>query len=316
MKFNPKVSIIIPVFNGANYLEEAIETALGQTYKNIEVIVINDGSTDKGKTEEIARKYIPRITYHSKENGGVSTALNLGIKLMTGDYFSWLSHDDLYRSNKIQKQIDLLSSTEKPGRTIIYSDYSVEYVATKKTIDISLKKTNPAFFRCQVAIENNLHGCTMLVPKAAFIECGMFNESLRAVQDYDMWFRLGKKYTFMHLANNLVIGRVHSEQVGARMKGRVNEESIEFRKKCINDLTAHEIIAFTGKNLSSSYADFTGIFLKRKLYTVSAHTLTLSFKSLKYSKLAGKLLWPIDISKVLLASGTAIIYRHIRRLIN
>ena len=84
--FNPKVSIVIPVFNGSNYLKEAIDSALAQTYKNIEIIVVNDGSDDKGETEKIAKSYGSKIKYFKKENGGVATALNFGIKKMTGKY--------------------------------------------------------------------------------------------------------------------------------------------------------------------------------------------------------------------------------------
>ena len=90
-KFNPLVSIVIPVFNGSNYLREAIDSALGQTYKSIEVIVVNDGSNDGGKTREIVLSYGGRVRYFEKENGGVASALNEGLKEMNGEYFSWLS---------------------------------------------------------------------------------------------------------------------------------------------------------------------------------------------------------------------------------
>ena len=100
-----KVTIIIPVYNGSNYVREAIDSALAQTYKNIEILVVNDGSTDEGATRDICLSYGDKITYYEKENGGVSTALNLGIEKMTGDYFSWLSHDDLYYPDKIEKQM-------------------------------------------------------------------------------------------------------------------------------------------------------------------------------------------------------------------
>ena len=89
----PMVSIIIPVYNGANYLREAIDSALAQTYSNFEVIVVNDGSNDGGETDRIATSYGEKIRYFRKENGGVASALNMGIKHMKGDYFSWLSHD-------------------------------------------------------------------------------------------------------------------------------------------------------------------------------------------------------------------------------
>lgn len=105
---SPKVSIIIPVYNGADYLEKAIDSALNQSYTNLEVIVVNDGSNDDGKTAEIAKSYGKRIVYIEKENGGVSSALNCGIAKMTGDYFSWLSHDDEYWKEKIERQVAIL----------------------------------------------------------------------------------------------------------------------------------------------------------------------------------------------------------------
>ncbi len=77
-EFQPLVSIVIPVYNGSNYMREAIDSALAQSYERVEVIVVNDGSTDD--TEQIALSYGERIRYFRKENGGVSSALNLGIK--------------------------------------------------------------------------------------------------------------------------------------------------------------------------------------------------------------------------------------------
>ena len=84
--FQPKVSIIIPVYNGAKYMREAIDSALAQTYPHVEVIVVNDGSTDNGATAEIARSYGDRIRFFEKENGGVSSALNVGIRHITEGY--------------------------------------------------------------------------------------------------------------------------------------------------------------------------------------------------------------------------------------
>lgn len=109
----PLASIVIPVYNGADYLKEAVDSALGQTYPNCEVIVVNDGSADGGRTERAALSYGDRIRYFSKENGKVSTALNLGLKNMRGEYFAWLSHDDVFYADKIEKQIQAM---ERSGR--------------------------------------------------------------------------------------------------------------------------------------------------------------------------------------------------------
>ena len=124
MTFSPKVSIVIPVYNGADFLREAIDSSLAQTYSNIEVIVINDGSTDDGATERIAQSYGDRIRYFHKENGGVATALNMGIQQMSGDYFSWLSHDDLYYPEKIAAQVDYLSQATNKN-LILFCDFSI-----------------------------------------------------------------------------------------------------------------------------------------------------------------------------------------------
>ena len=118
-QFHPLVSIIIPVYNGANFLAQAIDSALSQTYDNIEILVINDGSTDNGATEQIALSYGNKVRYFNKRNGGVSSALNLGIEKMQGEYFSWLSHDDLYEPEKIKKQIEVLQGLPDHNKTII-----------------------------------------------------------------------------------------------------------------------------------------------------------------------------------------------------
>ena len=101
MREVPMVSIVIPVYNGSNYLSEAIDSALNQTYPNCEVIVVNDGSEDEGKTENIALSYGSKIRYFAKKNGGAATALNLGIAEMKGEYFSWLSHDEDRKSTRL-----------------------------------------------------------------------------------------------------------------------------------------------------------------------------------------------------------------------
>jgi len=87
--FTPKVSIIVPVYNGSKYIRAAIDSALSQTYRNFELIVIDDGSVDD--TRQIVESYGDRLQYFWKPNGGVASALNLGIEKMSGAYFSWLS---------------------------------------------------------------------------------------------------------------------------------------------------------------------------------------------------------------------------------
>ena len=116
--YNPTVSIVIPAYNAANYLAEAIDSALAQTYPHIEIIVVNDGSRDEGATAAVAARYGDRIRYVEKENGGSSSALNTGIAHMTGEWFSWLSHDDLYEPDKLEKQVRYLNELETDARPV------------------------------------------------------------------------------------------------------------------------------------------------------------------------------------------------------
>ena len=126
---NPLVSIVIPVYNGSNYLAQAIDSALGQTYPNCEVLVVNDGSDDGGATAELALGYGEKIRYFEKENGGVATALNLGIRQMRGEYFAWLSHDDLYKPEKIELQVK--AALDSGDRTrLVQSEYEFYHMPT------------------------------------------------------------------------------------------------------------------------------------------------------------------------------------------
>ena len=98
-----KISIIIPVYNAEKYLEECIRSAIEQSYRDIEVIAVDDGSTDNSL--EILEKYSSKIRIIKKKNGGTSTALNIGIEAMDGQWFKWLSADDILDNNAVQVQI-------------------------------------------------------------------------------------------------------------------------------------------------------------------------------------------------------------------
>lgn len=206
---SPKVSIVIPVYNGSNYLREAIESALNQTYSNIEIIVVNDGSNDEGATERIAKSYGKQVKYYSKENGGVATALNLGIKKMTGEYFSWLSHDDLYYQDKIEKQISFLEKL-KYKKVFLYSNYSIlrDGQITPVVHNHEMLTRKPKYSMLRGCV----NGITVLIPKAILNEMGEFDASLRVTQDYDYWRRIEAKYEFIHMKDVLSITRLHSQQ--------------------------------------------------------------------------------------------------------
>lgn len=240
---NPKVSIIIPVYNGSNYLKEAIDSALLQTYDNIEILVINDGSNDGGKTRSVALSYKDKIKYIEKDNGGVSTALNLGIENMTGDYFSWLSHDDLYEPDKVLKQVNEL--LKYGDRTVVYSNYNIVDENTNLIGSVVLNHDEYMANPLQSIINMDINGITLLIPKKAFDECGVFDENLRCVQDYDLWVKIMKTYKFIHMKDILASSRVHSKQV-SNVSSRVVLEGNCFYKNLVSSIDLETKVRYFG----------------------------------------------------------------------
>lgn len=211
---NPKISIIIPVYNGANYMKEAIDSALAQTYENTEIIVVNDGSKDDGATDEIAKSYGDKIRYFAKENGGSSSALNLGIKNMTGDYFAWLSHDDVYQPERIEEAAKRLTDDYKhvvvcTGSLIDADGNPIFYTKKRLNGHYTNKEMIKAFSK-----KHGINGCAVTISKKLMDEVGFFDESLVYVNDYDYWYRLcfaGADFDFFD--KKLVKTRLHNSRV-------------------------------------------------------------------------------------------------------
>lgn len=232
--FLPKVSIVIPVYNGSNYVGEAIDSALSQTYTNFEVIVINDGSTDEGKTEEVALSYGDKIRYFKKENGGVSSALNYGISMMTGEYFSWLSHDDKYEPYKLEHLVAALSKIEDRKKVIAISGVYFIDSNSEKIKDSNSNLAQGELYSGLEMLEYTLthgvlNGCAMLIPKSAFDECGAFNEELRYNQDalkWDQMFFAG--YSILSVVDQYdVMYRLHAMQDSKRRRDLLLTDSVK-----------------------------------------------------------------------------------------
>ena len=282
--FNPKVSIIIPVYNGSNYVREAIDSALAQTYKNIEILVINDGSNDNGETEKICKAYNKKIQYYKKENGGVASALNYGIEKMHGEYFSWLSHDDMYYPEKIEKQIKILSNLDDK-ETIVYSQVEVvdQQGKHKSFLDCGKLFTKEELDRPLFAFFHlALNGCAMLIHKSHFSRVGVFNTELPTTQDYDLWFRILRQSKIAFENSFLVKSRSHPNQESkALMEGHIRECN-SFWIKVFTTITEKEIIETGGTKenfYQSLYNSFNSLTLYNEVISyLLAETLELLVK--------------------------------------
>lgn len=310
-----KVSIVIPVFNGEDYLREAIDSALAQTYPNIEIVVINDGSRDEGATERIALSYGDKIRYFSKENGGVATALNAAIEKMSGEYFSWLSHDDLYTIDKVEVQIRALAEMQDRGRVILYSDFAAFTDDPNQVNEVRLPEVPPENFRYFLTVDNSLHGCTLLVPKVAFDECGTFDEKLRTTQDYDLWFRLANNYRFVHLPKVLVKARRHENQGSVKMKDTALAECNALLAGFVGNLSKGELTSATKLAVSQAYANVAISFWRRGFHQAARDSAYLALKNLGKVGFTDALISIATLMKAILFGVAIMGFRWLRNLI-
>ena len=188
----------------------AIESALSQTYPHYETIVVNDGSTDGGETERIALSFGNKIRYFAKANGGVASAVNLGIRQMRGDYFCWLSHDDYYHPDKVLHELQTIPA-EYP-ETLIYSDYIYYDTVSGHQLPVLMEKW---FTDRQLSVSlfpvmfQLIHGSATLIHRSHFDRVGLFDEAQLTTQDYDMWFRVFRNAHVQHCAYCDMTARLH-----------------------------------------------------------------------------------------------------------
>jgi glycosyltransferase involved in cell wall biosynthesis len=178
---SPLISIVIPVYNGSNYLAEAIDCCLAQTYPYVEVVVVNDGSRDNGKSHEIALSYGSKISYYQKENGGVSSALNLGVEKMKGQYFSWLSHDDKLGPEYVSSQLACIQANKSEAAVC-----RVGVIDDDSNLVSDYHNWNVPFFMTDKPYVSNmiwLYACSILIKTSFFQKAGPFATKYRTCQD-------------------------------------------------------------------------------------------------------------------------------------
>ena len=232
MSFKPMVSIIIPLYNGSNYVEEAILSAINQDYKNKEIVVVNDGSTDDGAGRDICLKYADKITYLEKANGGCASALNFGIKAAKGEYISWLSHDDLYLPNKLSYQVECYEKYNLDKENTVICNYGGLIDKDGNSIfhprANEKKKLSSKEFFSYLLFKKCTNGCGMLIPKSVFEKGLYFNEEMRFVLDWNLWLKFAANGVDAYIdSTELVKNRVHSGQVTVKQKQLHRKEAQE-----------------------------------------------------------------------------------------
>lgn len=299
------ISVIIPTYNAADYLEETLQSVLTQSYKLIEVIVVDDGSTDN--TEALITKYNdPRLHYIKQANsGGPAHPRNVGVAASNGEYIAIFDSDDLMMPNKLASQINAFKAV--PDAAFCCTNFAkIDDKGNITTPDFWLTNHNfqhldkskrdafgnfyytPNELTDNLFIHNFIATSSMLIRKDVFETLGGFDETLANADDYDMWLRISPLYSGILIPQvlhqyRLRDGNITSRGIHKLVDGRVAVLKRHINKTSNKHITRHVKRTITRYQLAAGYHYFQHKDLKRaKQYYIQSLYILPTFTALKY----------------------------------
>lgn len=240
----PLVSVIIPTYNGSRFIKETVQSVIDQTYPNIEIIIVDDGSTDI--TPDILKSIKDtRITYIRQENTGVAKARNHGIDISKGDYIAFLDHDDVWLPHKLERQ--LLLFKKNPKVAMVYAD---TFIMDENNSIINTYSHKIKFYRGMI-FKELFSSCfitilTVVIKKSVFLEVGPFLP-FKICEDYDLLLKCAAKYPIDYIDEPLAKYRVHGANYSKNYETEANEciEIFDFwrNQKNINGYNINTLIS-------------------------------------------------------------------------
>lgn len=227
----PKVSIVLPVYNGEKYLSAAVDSILGQTYSNWELIVINDCSTDN--TERIVNEYIAKDgrirIYNNDKNLKLPNSLNAGFMRATGDFYTWTSDDNILMPHMLENLVDVLEKDNDIG--MVYSNF--KDINENGEISKEWELQDP-----EGLLYENVCGASFLYRREVAYQIGGYDPALFLAEDYDYWLRIWAKYSIFHLRESLYLYRRHDQSLTATRYNAVIQQTYKAMMKNIQFLLA------------------------------------------------------------------------------
>lgn len=250
------VTAVIPVYNSAKYVREAIESASNQTYKNIEIIIVNDGSTDN--TAEIIKKLMAhsselmgKVRYIYQENKGPAAARNRGIREAKGEYIVFLDADDEWLPDKLEKQIKLLNENRNVG--LVTCGRDVIDQLGKKTISLPKIPVSRQKMLMAFTLGNIVGSCScVMLRKTCLNGVGCFDESLKVGEDWDLWLRIAREFDIEVVNEPLVKYNLRpNSQSGS---GDINlKNELQLLEKIFNEPSMQKAKTLRNKAYSQRY---------------------------------------------------------------
>lgn len=199
----PAVSVIIPAYGVNAYIAEAVDSVLAQTYASREVVVVNDGMgvADTAELERILARYDDRVRYVARENGGQSAARNTGLAASAAPFVAFLDGDDWWAPTLLEREMALFE--RDPGLALVYADarlFGDHPWAGRTYMECGDDSVGPVRLESLLARRVNVTMSTIIARREAVLAAGGFDESLRYVEDYDMWLRMafqGARMTYI-----------------------------------------------------------------------------------------------------------------------
>ena len=236
---NNLVSVIIPTFNRSTYLSEAIDSVIDQTYQNIEIIVVDDGSDNDGEaTKEVLKPYMDSLTYIFQQNQGIGAAVNKGLSLARGEFIQRLDDDDLLEKEKIEKSVEAFQRNPNAGIVVTGCHVIDEQRKCIKT-DIPLRYPKKArvIFMLMTTIFAQV---SAIVRKTCHDDVGLYRTDILS-EDYEMWVRIARKYEIETVDKPLASYRRHSENI-TRNTERLERDTFQFIRQYLEEIPMDELI--------------------------------------------------------------------------
>jgi glycosyltransferase involved in cell wall biosynthesis len=280
------VSVIIPAFNASQYIGESIESALRQTHKQIEIIVVDDGSIDA--TAQVARDFGDKVHVISQDNAGCSAARNTGAQFATGTYVAFLDADDLWEPNKLTAQLVAISPQD--GFSYTERRNFGDLGALSELQSDSVKQHSGNVFRELLTEGNFVTTSSVLMPRAWFLELGGFNPQLTVAEDWELWLRSAKLRPVSFCSQPLVRYRVHAgniSQNNVRMmheaQNRIIDSSLQTLDRSVENRELYRLARLRSAEVSTFFAANAGqwsLALRLSLIVLRmAPTRFLSYKT-------------------------------------
>lgn len=312
----PTISVIIPAYNAEKTIQETIESVLNQTFPDLELIIINDGSTD-GTLEVISSIKDSRIQVLSFPNSGAQKSRNRGIEQAVGEYLSFIDADDLWTPDKLERQLKALQDNPEAGVAYSWTDY-IDESGEPLPGGQHFKYTHHVYERLLLG-DFIGSGSNPLIRQEAFSQVGNFDESLLGGQDWEMWIRLASKYQFTVVTATQVLYRQSAHSWSANLErqekgyNQVIEKSLGNAPETIQK-RRKEIIANRYKFLTFDALE-SGV--SRKYSLMAARFLLIAVKN-QPNLLANQVIWivilKIFIRTVLPPQLASLFINYIKRV--